>query len=123
MIFLTRSAHSFRRSKGSLNRGGMYLATDHLQNLALALWTSRTGDKRVVFPIPPRYTKKDVLLLKQLIEAGKYRAVIDRCYPLEQVIDATRYVETEQKTGNVVLTVNSGRTRSEAFSHDRSTEP
>jgi NADPH:quinone reductase-like Zn-dependent oxidoreductase len=40
------------------------------------------------------------------MEAGKYRAVIDRCYPLEQVADATRYVETEQKTGNVVLTVS-----------------
>ena len=122
-IFDAVGKHSFRRSKGSLNRGGMYLATDHLSNLALALWTSRIGDKRVVFPIPPRYTKKDVLFLKQLIEAGKYRAVIDRCYPLEQVIDATRYVETEQKTGNIVLTVNSGRTRSEAISHDRSTEP
>ena len=119
VIFDAVGKHSFRRSKGSLNRGGMYLATDHLQNLALALWTSRFGDKKVVFPIPPRYTKKDVLFLKQLIEAGKYRAVIDRCYPLEQVIDATRYVETEQKTGNVVLTINSGRTRSEPISHNR----
>jgi NADPH:quinone reductase-like Zn-dependent oxidoreductase len=113
-IFDAVGKHSFRRSKGSLNPGGMYLATDQMQNLALALWTSRIGNKKVVFPIPPRYTKKDVLFLKQLIEAGKYRAVIDRCYPLEQVIDATRYVETEQKTGNVVLTVNSGRTESEA---------
>jgi NADPH:quinone reductase-like Zn-dependent oxidoreductase len=109
VIFDAVGKHSFQRSKDSLNPGGMYLATDHMQNLALAWWTSRTGSKRVVFPIPPRYTKKDVLFLKQLIEAGKYRAVIDRCYPLEQVIDATRYVETEQKTGNVVLTVNSDR--------------
>ena len=52
------------------------------------------------------YTKKDVLFVKDLIESGHYRAVIDRTYPLEDVVDATRYVETEQKTGNVVLTVN-----------------
>ena len=45
------------------------------------------------------------MLIKELIEAGRYRAVIDRRYPLGDVIKATRYVETEQKTGNVVLTV------------------
>jgi NADPH:quinone reductase-like Zn-dependent oxidoreductase len=109
VIFDAVGKHSFRRCQGSLNRGGFYLATDLWQNLVLALWTSRIGDKTVVFPIPPRYTKKDVLFLKQLIEAGKYRAVIDRCYPLEQVIEATRYVETGQKTGNVVLTVSGDR--------------
>ena len=123
VIFDAVGKLSFRHSKGSLNRGGMYLATDHLQNLALALWTSRIGDKRVVFPIPPRYTKKDVLFLKELIEAGKYRAVIDRCYALEQVIDATTYVETGQKTGNVVLIVTSDQTRPEAVGRDRSTVP
>ncbi len=106
VIFDAVGKHSFRRCQGSLRPGGFYLATDGWQNLVLALWTSRIGDKRVVFPIPPHYTKKDVLFLKQLMEAGQYRAVIDRCYPLKQVVDATRYVETEQKTGNVVLTVS-----------------
>ena len=71
----------------------------------LALWTSVIGDKKVLFPIPPRYTKKNVLLFKRLIETGRYRAVIDRSYPLEDAVEAARYVETEQKTGTVVLTV------------------
>jgi NADPH:quinone reductase-like Zn-dependent oxidoreductase len=109
VIFDAVGKHSFRRCRDSLSRGGSYLATDGLQNLILALWTSRIGDKKVRFSIPPRYTKKDVLFLKELIEAGKYRAVIDRCYPLEQVVEATHYVETEQKTGNVVLTVSGDR--------------
>src|SRR3989449_1266685 len=108
VIFDAVGKHSFRRCKGSLKRGGSYLATDGFLNLMLALWTKRIGEKKVIFQIPPRYTKKDVLLLKELIEAGRYRAVIDRCYPLEDVIEATRYVETEQKTGNVVLTIGGG---------------
>jgi len=109
VIFDAVGKHAFRRCSGSLKRGGSYLATDGLQNLLLALWTARIGNKRVLFQIPPRYTKQDVLFLKELIEAGKYRAVIDRRYPLEEVVEATRYVETEQKTGNVVLTVSGDR--------------
>ena len=105
VIFDAVGKHSFNRCRGSLKPAGSYLATDGLRNLFLALWTSRVGDKKVVFSIPPRYTKQDVLFLKELIEARKYRAVVDRSYPLADVIEATRYVETEQKTGNVVLTV------------------
>ena len=105
VIFDAVGKHSFGRCRDSLNPGGIYLATDQLYNLVLALWTSRVGDKKVVFPIPPRYTKQDVVFLRGLMEAGQYRAVIDRHYPLADVVEACRYVETEQKTGNVVLTV------------------
>ncbi|MGZ3486918.1 MAG: NAD(P)-dependent alcohol dehydrogenase [Isosphaeraceae bacterium] len=105
VIFDAVGKHSFSRCRDSLKRGGSYLATDGLRNLILATWTPRFGDKKVIFQIPPRLTKKDVLFLKGLIEAGRYRAVIDRIYPLEAVVEAARYVETEQKPGNVVLTV------------------
>ena len=105
VIFDAVGKHSFRRSRASLKPGGRYLATDGLANLLLATWTARRGDKKVIFSIPPRYTKQDVIHLKNLIEAGKYRAVIDRTYLLEAVVEASRYVETEQKTGNVVLRI------------------
>src|SRR5258706_10731351 len=106
VIFDAVGKHSFKRSKGSLKSGGYYLATDGFRNLILAMWTPRFGDKKVIFQIPPKQAKQDVMFLKGLIEAGKYRAVIDRCYPLEDVIEATRYVETERKKGNVVLTIS-----------------
>ena len=106
VIFDAVGKHSFPRCGRSLEKGGVYLPTDGWENLPLALLTRWIGDKRVRLRIPPRYRKEDVLLLKQLLEAGSYRAVIDRSYPLEQVVEATRYVETQQKTGNVVLTVN-----------------
>jgi NADPH:quinone reductase-like Zn-dependent oxidoreductase len=110
VIFDAVGKHSFRRCRRSLEPGGMYVETDlgflwHVPILALV--TRWIGDKRVTLGIA-QYTKKDVLFLKELIEAGKYRAVIDRRYPLEEVVAATTYVETGQKTGNVVLTVNGG---------------
>jgi NADPH:quinone reductase-like Zn-dependent oxidoreductase len=109
VIFDAVGKHSFRRCRRSLKPGGIYVETDlgflwHVP--VLALLTRRIGDKRVTLGIT-RYTKEDVLFLKELIEAGKYRAVIDRRYPLEDVVEATEYVETGQKTGNVVLTVSS----------------
>ena len=99
--------HSFRRSRRSLKPGGTFVETDlgfawHVPPLALA--SRWLGSKRVTLPIP-KYSKDDVLLLEQLMEVGTYHGVIDRRYPLEDVVEATRYVETGQKTGNVVLTV------------------
>jgi NADPH:quinone reductase-like Zn-dependent oxidoreductase len=73
----------------------------------LALWTRWVGDRKVRFALPSRYPRSDVALIKELVEAGKFRAVIDRGYPLEDAVDAVRYVETAQKTGNVVLTIPS----------------
>ena len=94
---------SYRRSRRSLAPGGIFIGTDlgfmwHFPLLALL-------SKRVTMGIA-KYRKEDVLFLRELIEKGEYRAVIDRRYPLEEVVEATRYVETGQKTGNVVLTVN-----------------
>ena len=105
VIFDAVGKHTFARCKKSLSPGGAYLATDGFRNIALALWTSRFGDRKVIFQLPPVYAKADVLFLKELAEKREYRPVIDRVYPLEQVIEATKYVETQQKVGNVVLTI------------------
>ena len=105
IVFDAVGMQSFGRCRDSIRPGGAYLATDHLHNLALAAWTSRIGNRKVLFPIPPKYAKADVVLLGQLIEEGRYRAVVDRRYPLDDVVEASAYVETKQQTGNVVLTV------------------
>jgi NADPH:quinone reductase-like Zn-dependent oxidoreductase len=95
---------SFARSRGSLARGGLYVATDRLYNFPLAFLTKWVGNRKVVFSAGG-YKRDSLLLLRQLLEAGRYRAVVDRTYPLEEVVEATRYVESWQKAGNVVLTV------------------
>jgi NADPH:quinone reductase-like Zn-dependent oxidoreductase len=105
--------HSFRRCRRSLKPGGRFLATDlgfmwHVP--VLALWSRWFGDRKLLFPLSGS-TKDDLLLLEKLIETGEYRAVIDRRYPLEQVIEAAKYVETGQKTGNVVLTLDASPAR------------
>jgi NADPH:quinone reductase-like Zn-dependent oxidoreductase len=107
VVFDAVGKSSFRRVRRALKPGGVYITADlgfmwHAP--ILILLTKWIGDRKVKVGIG-RYRKEDVLLLKELIEAGRYRAVIDRRYPLEDVVEATRYVETHQKTGNVVLTV------------------
>jgi NADPH:quinone reductase-like Zn-dependent oxidoreductase len=108
VVFDSVGKHSFRRARHSLKPGGVFIETDlgflwHVPFLALA--TRFVGSKRLTLPIP-KYTKEDVVHVKRLVEAGTYRPVVDRIYPLEQVVEATKYVETGQKTGNVVLTLN-----------------
>jgi NADPH:quinone reductase-like Zn-dependent oxidoreductase len=105
VIFDAVGKLAFSRCRNSLKPGGVFLPTDGMRNLLLTAWTARIGDRKVVFDIPPKFTKKDVIFLRELMEAGKYRAVIDRRYPLERVVEAAKYVELHQKTGNVVLTV------------------
>jgi NADPH:quinone reductase-like Zn-dependent oxidoreductase len=107
VVFDAVGKHSFRRSRRSLKPGGAFIETDlgfgwHVPPLALL--TRWIGSKKVTIPLP-KYTKENVVFLKELLDAGKYRPVIDRMYPLDQVVEATKHVETGQKVGNVVLTV------------------
>ena len=108
VIFDAVGRHSFRRCRRSLKPGGIYISADlgfmyHLPLLALG--TRFVGKRRATVGIG-RYRREDLLLAKELVETGKYRPVIDRSYSLDEVVEATRYVETGQKTGNVVLRVS-----------------
>jgi NADPH:quinone reductase-like Zn-dependent oxidoreductase len=107
VIFDAVGKHSFRRCRRSLKPGGIYISMDvgfmyHL--LPLGLVTRFVGSKRARLGLG-RYRKEDLLLVKELVETGKYRPVIDRRYALDEVVEANRYVESGQKTGNVVLRV------------------
>lgn len=109
VIFDAVGKHSFLRSRRSLAPRGAYVVLDPgfmWHNPLLALLTPWMGGKKVLLPwVSPATTKQDVLFIKELVEAGKYRPVVDRSYPLDQVVEATRYVETGQKIGNVALTI------------------
>ena len=107
VVFDAVGKSSFGRCRPLLKPGGIYLSTElgyMAQNPILALITPIFGKKKVMFPIP-KHSKEDIVFLKELIEQGKYKPVIDRRYPLEQIVEATRYVEKGHKTGNVVITV------------------
>jgi NADPH:quinone reductase-like Zn-dependent oxidoreductase len=108
VVFDAVGKHSFRRCRRSLKPGGIYVTMDlgfmyHVPLLAVA--TRFVGSKRATVGIG-RYRKEDLLVVKDLVEAGKYRPVIDRTYALDEIVEATRYVESGQKTGNVVLRVS-----------------
>lgn len=98
---------TFFRCRPLLKSQGVYSATDlgpGWQNIVLALWSSLTKSGRVVMPMP-RTDRPFIECLGASIEAGEFRAVIDRSYPLRDIADAYRYVETEQKAGIVVVEV------------------
>jgi NADPH2:quinone reductase len=105
IIFDTVSKSSFSRCKDSLKENGRYLVTVHgLAPVVQTLWTGVTGDRKVIFALS--IEKREALIfIKELIEAGRFKPVIDRCYPLEQMAEAHRYVERGHKKGNVVITV------------------
>jgi len=96
---------SFSGCIRSLKRNGCYLiANPSLSQMIRGRWASLSSSKKVVFGAVSPNTE-DLFYLKELIEAGKLQVVIDRCYPLEQIPDAHRYVEKGIKRGNVVITV------------------
>jgi NADPH:quinone reductase-like Zn-dependent oxidoreductase len=108
LMFDTVGKSSFKKCRPILKKGGIYISTElgyMCQNPFLALITPLFGNKKVLFPIPA-IRKKDVEFLKTLVEKGNYKPVIDRTYPFEQLIEAFRYVEEGQKTGNVVIQNN-----------------
>jgi NADPH:quinone reductase-like Zn-dependent oxidoreductase len=90
---------------GSLKENGRYLiANPGLSQTVRGRWTSTMSSKKVIFGAAYPKTK-ELEFLKELIEAGKLKAIIDRCYPLEQTAEAHRYVEAGRKVGHVIITV------------------
>ena len=101
IIFDAARKTSFSRCKSSLKQKGIYITVDW--PLLTVLWTSIVGSRKVVFGIAKRI--EDLTFLRELIEAGKLKSVIDRRYPLEQTAEAHMYVEKGHKKGNVIITV------------------
>ena len=107
VVFDAVGKSSFGRCKRLLKPKGIYLSTElgpFPQNPILALITPLFGGKKVLFPIP-KHDQEMVKYIKGLVESGAFKPVIDRRYPLDEIVDAYRYVETGQKIGNVVISV------------------
>ncbi len=110
-VFDAVGKSSFAKCRPLLKPGGVYISSDlgyMAQNIFLPLITPiikpMIGDKKTIFPMPTDI-RRSILLIKKLFEEGKFKTVIDRIYPLEQIVEAYKYVEKGQKTGNVVITV------------------
>lgn len=106
LIFDILGKSSFSRCKNVLKPNGRYLlASFKMKQLVQMLWTSLTGGKKVICAIAPG-SVESLRQVKELIEAGKIRAIIDRRFPWEQIAEAHRYVENGHKKGNVVIVVS-----------------
>ena len=106
-IFDAVGKSSFGQCKSLLTEKGIYISTElgkNGENIFFALITPLVGGKKVLFPIPT-ITKADVIFLKELVEKGEYKPVIDKSYKLDQIVEAYKYVESGQKTGNVVIKI------------------
>ncbi len=107
VIFDAVGKSSYGKCKPLLKSKGIYMSTElgyMSQNPFLALITPIFGGKKLLFPIPTS-SKNDVEFLKQLVVNKEFTPVIDKKYPLEQIVEAYTYVETGQKTGNVIITI------------------
>jgi len=104
VIFDVVGKISFSRSDKALKQNGTYLLANPAGQMVRGLWTRMRSSKKVIMETASG-TIEDLITLRELIEAGKIKTVIDRRYPLEQIAEAHRYVETGLKAGNVVITV------------------